>query len=126
MEVPAQITFREVPHSEKVEQQVRKLVAKLEEFYDRITSCHVVIEEPHRHHESGNLYHVRIHLAVPGSELVVDHEPAEDQAREDVLVTIRDAFKAMRRQVEDYVRKLRGDTKSRQVPPHGRVVKLLR
>ncbi len=125
MQVPTQITFRNIPHSEKVEAQVREHVAKLEKFCDRITSCHVVIEETHRHHEQGNLYHLRIHVAVPGDELVVDREPAEDRAREDLLVTIRDAFKAMRRQIEDYVRNLRGDTKSHQVGAHGRIVKLL-
>jgi ribosome-associated translation inhibitor RaiA/cold shock CspA family protein len=125
MQVPTQITFRDVAHSEQIEEQVREHAAKLEEFYERITSCHVVIEKPHRHHGQGNLFHVRIHVAVPGRELVVDREPAEDHAREDVLVTIRDAFKAMRRQLEDYVRKLRGDTKTHQDPAHGRVIKVL-
>jgi len=125
MQVPAQITFRGVAHSEQIEEEVRAQVAKLEEFYERMTSCHVVIEEPHRHHEHGNLFHVRIHVAVPGRELVVDHEPAEDRAREDLLVTIRDAFKATRRQLEDYARTLRGDTKTHQEPGHGRVVKIL-
>jgi len=125
MQVAPQITFRDVPHSEAVEYQVREHAGKLEEFFDRITSCHVVIEEPHRHHQQGNLFHVRIHVAVPGQELVVDREPALDSAREDVLVTIRDAFKAMRRQLEDYFRKLRGDTKTHAVPPHGRIVRTL-
>ena len=42
--------------------------AKLEEFFSRITSCRVVVEAPHRHHKSGELFHVRIDLGVPGHE----------------------------------------------------------
>jgi ribosome-associated translation inhibitor RaiA len=111
MQVPVQITFREIPHSVQLDERIQEQAAKLEEFYDRNTSCHVVIEEPHRYHRSGNLFHVRIHVAVPGQELVVDREPPDDHAREDLLVTVRGAFKAMRRQLEDYVRNLRGDVK---------------
>jgi cold shock CspA family protein/ribosome-associated translation inhibitor RaiA len=124
MQVPVQVTFRNVAHSEQLEARVREHAAKLEEFYDRLTSCHIVIEEPHRHHRSGNLFHIRIHVAVPGRELVVDREPADERGREDVLVAIRDAFKAMRRQIEDYVRKLRGDTKTHHGSLLGRVVRV--
>ncbi len=119
MQVPVQITFRDVPHSGHLDERIREHAARLEEFYDRITSCHVVIEEPHRHHRSGNLFHVRIHVAVPGQELVVDWKPPDDHAREDLLVAVRDAFKAMRRQLEDYVRNLRGDVKVHDEGPIG-------
>jgi len=114
MQVPVEITFRGVERSESIEEQVRAQAAKLEAFYDRMTSCRVVIEQPHRHHEQGNLFHVRIQVAVPRRELVVDREPAEDHTHEDARVSIRDAFHAMRRQVQDYARELRGETKSHQ------------
>jgi len=121
MQVPVKITFRDVSHVTGLDELVQKHVDKLEEFYDRITSCNVVIEKPHRHHHSGNFYHVRIHLAVPGRELAVDREPDEDHAREDALVTVRDAFKAMRRQLEDYAREIRGDMKCHAPPPQAKI-----
>ena len=40
-------------------------------------------------------------------------------------MTIRDAFKEVRRQLQDYVRELRGDTKHHEPPPHGRLIKLV-
>lgn len=124
MQIPVQITFRNVDRSEKLEDDVRLHAAMLEEFFDRITSCRVVFEAPHHHHHKGNLYHVRVLVSVPRRELVVDREPAEHHAHEDAHVTIRDAFDAMRRQLEDYVRLMRRDIKTHEAPPHGKVAQL--
>lgn len=125
MEVPVNITCHNLDRSEWIEEDVRSYLAKLEEYYDRITSCHVVVDAPHRHHKHGNLYRVRLVLSVPHRELVVDHDRGDRPEHADLHVAIRDAFRAMRRQLEDYVRELRGDTKSHLVPPHGRVVQIL-
>jgi cold shock CspA family protein len=124
MQIPLLITFRNFERSEKIEDDIRVHASKLEEFCDRITSCRVVIEEPHHHHHKGNLYHVRVLVSVPQRELVVDREPAEHHAHEDAHVTLRDAFDAMRRQLEDYVRELRSDVKVHPVPPHGKVMQI--
>lgn len=123
MEKPLKITFRDMEPSAAIEADVRDKVAKLEELYDRITGCRVVIEQPHRHRHQGKLIHVRIDLTVPGKELVVSHEPP-DHAHEDAYVAVRDAFHAMKRQLEDHVRVVRGDTKSHEAPPPARVVRL--
>jgi cold shock CspA family protein/ribosome-associated translation inhibitor RaiA len=124
MQIPLQIAFRNFERSERIEEDVRQHAVKLEEFSDRITSCRVIIEAPHHHHHKGNLYHVRVLVSVPQRELVVDREPPEHHAHEEAHVTIRDAFDAMRRQLEDYVRELRGDVKAHVVPPHGKIARL--
>ena len=85
-----------------------------------------MIESVHRRHHKGNLYHVRIDLRVPGSELVVKRHPAQHAAHEDVYVAIRDAFDDARRELQDYVRKRRGQVKTHEGPPHARVVRLFR
>ncbi|HEX6984587.1 MAG TPA: HPF/RaiA family ribosome-associated protein [Planctomycetaceae bacterium] len=124
MQVLPQIAFRGVEPSPELEAEVNDRVAELAEFYGRVTSCHVVVETPHRRRRRGNLYRVRIHLAVPRKELVVDREPPEHHAAEGLLVAIRDAFDAMRRQLEDYVRQARGDVKRHEEPARARVKKL--
>jgi len=40
------------------------------------------------------------------ADVVVSHEPAADGVHEDCYVTIREAFEAARRQLQDAVRKL--------------------
>jgi ribosome-associated translation inhibitor RaiA len=134
MNLPLQITFRNMEPSEAVATRIRAESAKLDKYFNRITSCRVLVEAPHQHHRSGEPFHVRIELGVPGNEIVVKHAPNLHSAlahadtakwskhfeaggrHKDMYVTIGDAFKAARRQLEDYVRRLRGDVKG-----HGRV-----
>ncbi len=125
MQIPLQITFRHMDSSEAVAAHIRRRSDELERFFDRIISCRVVVECRHRRHQQGNLFQVRIDLNVPGHEIVVGRDPAAHHAHEDVYVAIRDAFDAVRRLVEDHIRKDRGDTKLHAVPNHGRVERLL-
>lgn len=121
MEVTPQITFRNLPPSQAVEGDVKKKIADLEKYFDRITSCRVVIERPHKHHHKGNLYHVRIDLRLPGHELVVTTEAEKNHAHEDVYVAIRDAFEAMKRKLKKYVCKRRRDVKHHDEIPRGEI-----
>jgi len=84
----------------------REAARKLESAHPRLMRCHVSVERPHRHKEQGNLFNVRLALHLPGDEIVVNRD-----AHEDVYVTLRDAFSAARRQLEDHARKARGDVK---------------
>ena len=71
MQIPLQITFRDMAPSAAIDARIRERVADLERFYDGITRCHVVVHAPHRRQHQGTLFHVRIDLTVPGAELVV-------------------------------------------------------
>jgi len=115
--VPLEIVFHQLDRSPAVEDAVRERVAKLERIAPDITSCRVTIEAPHKHHHQGNLYAVRVDVRYPGSELVVNRSPSADHAHEDVFVALRDAFKAARRQLQDYQRVRRGDVKAHQPKP---------
>jgi len=109
MHIPMQITIRDIEHSEALESRIRDKAKKLDEFFDHIMSCRVVVEVPHKHQHQGKQFSVRIDLGVAGGEIVVNRDHAED-----VYVALRDAFDAAKRQLEDYVRKLRGDVKKHQ------------
>jgi ribosome-associated translation inhibitor RaiA len=131
---PAQTTFRNMPPSEAVLERVQKEADKLGKYFDRITSCAVVIEAPHGHkNHHGEPFHVRVEVGVPGKELVVNHNPSlrriverDEEARarktheveaphKDLYVAIRDAFLAVRRQLQDYVHCLRHEVKTHPV-----------
>jgi cold shock CspA family protein/ribosome-associated translation inhibitor RaiA len=124
MQVPLQISFRNMDPSETVEAAIREKAGKMDQRYDRIMSCRVMVEAPHKHHGKGKLYHVRIDVTLPGAELVVNREPDLHQAHLDVYVAVRDAFLAMQRQVEKYVDQQRGEVKTHEVSPHGRISQL--
>jgi len=124
MQLPLQVTFRYMEPSAAIEAKVRERADELDRFYDRIMSCRVVVEAPHRRHRQGKLYHVRVDLTVPGGELAVTRAPGQHHAHEDVYVTIRDAFDAARRRLEDYSRRQRGSIKAHTAPPRGQVSQL--
>jgi ribosome-associated translation inhibitor RaiA len=48
MQVPLQIAFEHLDHSDALEAVVRKEAKRLERFHDRITSMRVVIARPQR------------------------------------------------------------------------------
>lgn len=145
MKIPLQITFRNMPPSESVEKRIVAKAAKLESFCERITSCRVTLEAPHRHHHKGKAYHVRIDLTVPGAEIVINraskrleaaklhlaerpekelsesHAIRKHGAHEDVYVAIRDAFNAAGRRLQDYVRRQSGAVKVHEPAEHARV-----
>ena len=79
----------------------------------------------HQHHHQGNLYHARIDITVPDSEIVVSRERDQHHAHEDAYVAIRDAFDAARRQLEDFSRRRQQNVKTHETPPHGKVSQLL-
>ncbi|HUX90780.1 MAG TPA: ribosome-associated translation inhibitor RaiA [Gallionellaceae bacterium] len=109
MQIPMQITIRDVEHSEALEANIREKAQKLDEFFKHIMSCRVVVEMPHKHHNQGKQFNVRIDIGVPGNEIVVNRDHSED-----VYVALRDAFNAAKRQLEDYARKVRGDVKNHE------------
>ena len=119
MQIPLQITFRGVPHSDAVAAYIRERSKKLELFHDRITSCHVTVEEPGKHRQQGRQFQVRVDVRVPGKEIVTNLHHHQD-----VYVALRDAFDSARRQLEDVARQQRGDVKAHEIPRHGKVTRL--
>lgn len=124
MSIPLEIVFHNVDRSPAVEEAVRERAAKLEQIAPNITSCRVTVEAPHRNHQQGNLYTVRIDLRYPGGETLASRAPSAHHAHEDVYVALRDAFKAARRQLQDRVKVRRGEVKPHEAPPHGRIANL--
>jgi ribosomal subunit interface protein len=120
MKVALQVTFRDMPRSDAVEAEIRRRAAKLEDFCDRIMSCRVTVETPGAHKHQGKLFAVHVDVKVPGEEIASTRR----QENEDVYVAIRDAFEAVRRRLEDYMQRSRGETKRHEPLLRGRVVRL--
>ncbi len=108
MQTALQITVRDMEHSEALDQHIREKVAKLERIYARLMGCRVVAERKDRHKQQGSQFSVRVDLTLPGKEIVVTRQHAED-----AYVALRDAFDAAKRQLEDFARVQRGDSKTR-------------
>ena len=112
MESPVQISFKGFDGSDSLRALVGHRAERLERFFDRITHCQVVVEQPDRHGHKGGHYDVRIHVGLPGHELVVDHAPGRRERHLHAEPAVRDAFDAMEKQVRAWVERVRGDVKT--------------
>lgn len=106
-----QITFHGVDHSDAVENRIREKITKLEKIAERIISCHVVVEAPHKHGHKGKIYNVKIDLTVPGQEIVVSRNPELRHSHEDIYVAIRDSFNEAKRQLQELMSRRQSKTK---------------
>ena len=68
MQTPLQLTFRSVEHSDSLALHVSRRSEKLERFFDRIISCHVVVELAGHHRSRGNPFSITVNLGLPGHE----------------------------------------------------------
>lgn len=124
MQIPLQITFRDMDQSDAIEKAVRTKAEKLNQFAE-IMSCRVVVQMINKHQHKGTMYQVSIDLTVPGAEIVVSRDHGIDHSHEDVYVAIRDSFDAARRQLQDHHRISHQKVKAHEIPPHGRVSELM-
>jgi ribosomal subunit interface protein len=122
MQIPLEILFHSTAKSDAIEAAIRERATKLEKFADSIVSCLVTVDAPHKHHRQGKLFRVSVDVHIPGGHVVASRDPAEHHAHEDVFVAIRDAFDAVRRQIQDRLRVVRGKVKLHEGPPHGKIL----
>lgn len=119
MQRPLQIVIRDIPPSEAIETHIREKMEKLESLYPHIIGCRATVELAGKHKHQGRQFNVRLDITVPGSELVINRD-----FNEDVYVALRDAFDVAKRQLEDYGRRQRGDTKVHELASHGHIARL--
>ena len=95
MQIPLQITLRNIAKSAAVEAAIRKKAGKLDRYHRHIVSCRVVVEIPSRHKQQGKEFVVRLDIKVPGSEIVITHDHHVD-----LYAALHEAFHAAQRRLE--------------------------
>lgn len=112
MNVPVEISYRDVPKTPALEDLIREKCAKLEEVCDYISSCRVTVEQPEKHQRSGRPYRVRLEVSVPpGHRVVVDHEPVKVDRGTSVETDIRHAFGVAMRELKKLKERQRREVK---------------
>lgn len=112
MEMPLEITYRGVEKTAELDGLIRDRAAKLEEFHDHIISCHVYVDRPQRHQQSGSSYVVRLDIRVPPEhEIVVKSNLGDGSIHDSVFKVITDTFDSAYRKVKKVREIQREDTK---------------
>ncbi len=114
MQVPLDIAFHNIAHSDRAEQEIHAHVARLEHIYGRLTGCRVRVDQRAHNVNKDVPPVVRIELSVPGhKDIVVAHEPdhLELKYREpDLHKAITEAFRIAERRLAEYKEQLKNPT----------------
>ncbi len=112
MQIPLDVTFREVQKTEELQNLIEEKVEKLNRVCGHLVRCRVVIEQPQKHQRSGSPYAVRIETTLPPEHVVVvKREAGEGNMHDPLSTVIRDAFNAAERKLKSQVHKQRGEIK---------------
>lgn len=115
MQVPLEIAFHNMDHSDWAEDEIRARVLELETIYDRMVSCRVRVDQRSRSLTDTIPPVVRIEMGIPGrKDLVVAHEPDHLQRkfqRPDLRNAIHEAFRIAERRLADIKEQREGRTK---------------
>jgi ribosome-associated translation inhibitor RaiA len=101
MQIAPEITFEGSESSDAARTQILSEIERLETHNQRITGCRVKVIAPSHKHRHGVGFQVHIWLTMPPHENIVVNQSGSNDARyEHAQVAIKDAFAALRRQVD--------------------------
>jgi ribosome-associated translation inhibitor RaiA len=101
MQIAPEITFEGSESSDAARTQILSEIERLEIHNHRITGCRVKVIAPSHKHRHGTGFQVHIWLTLPPHEnIIVNQSESSDARREHAQVAIKDAFAALRRQVD--------------------------
>jgi hypothetical protein len=112
---PCQVNFGGMPASEPPRVEVYAWLEKLGSLTAAMTGGQVLIEAVDRGRKDRH-YRVRMDLTMPTGTVVVAYDHPSNGPHEDVIVAIRNAFRAARRQLEAHAREAESQTLGAPVP----------
>jgi ribosome-associated translation inhibitor RaiA len=101
MQIAPEITFEGSESSDAARAQILSEIERLETHNHRITGCRVKVIAPSHKHRHGTGFQVHIWLTIPPHEnIIVDQSASSDARHEHAQVAIKEAFAAVRRQID--------------------------
>lgn len=126
MDVPLQLSFKNVEKTPALDDLVREKVDKLESLSSSLTSCRVHVEREHESQTTGNGYHLRIEMhAAPGHVLLVEDTPGEGSVNDELSSVLIDAFQTATRRPKEHEERNHGEVKTHPQQEVGAVVRNL-
>jgi ribosome-associated translation inhibitor RaiA len=94
------VTFRHLPRTGALESAAREVGQRLQFLNDRMTGCHIVLEDEGRSDKQASTYVVKIHVSVPGAQIHAEGGSRSDEGAHDARRALRVAYESAKRQLE--------------------------
>ncbi|MFP4376014.1 MAG: HPF/RaiA family ribosome-associated protein [Spirochaetales bacterium] len=113
MQIPLEVSFRDVEHTDQLDQLIEYQASRLDKFHSHIMGCHIAVEKPQEHVSSGRPWRVRLDITVPRSnEVVVVKDSGKGDMHEPLEAVIRDAFDTAERNLKSLKEQQRNEVKA--------------
>ena len=101
MQLPCELSLRNVARSRALDLLLQKNVTKLEKICDHIKSCRIAVEKPQQQQSNINPYRVQIDIAIPPfHEIVVSQEPRDNDMHDNLYTVVQNAFDETQSQIK--------------------------
>lgn len=103
MQVPPEISYKDVGKADWIEEYIQECVDKLQRLAQDMISCRVAVELDHKRPQRGNPYYVRVEVSLPGKKRLVTASQGLEAGENDDLElqdAIRDAFGSMEKRIK--------------------------
>jgi ribosome-associated translation inhibitor RaiA len=105
--LPVSVVFRNMDASLSAQAVALKYAAKLGRKFGRIQNCRVTVEAPKHEHRKVKQFRVAIDMKLPGHEIAAKAASSDGDA--DLGTALREAFATAARQLQDHVRRVKGE-----------------
>lgn len=113
---PVTVSYIGMDPSDALTAKALDNVQRLQQHYPDLRSCHVRVQLDHKHQHQGRPFTVTLDATLTDYELSVNHVH-----KEDVYVALRDAFDALKHQIDNTVSRRRGAVKHHGEQPPKRM-----
>ncbi|MDE2278844.1 MAG: ribosome-associated translation inhibitor RaiA [Xanthomonadaceae bacterium] len=112
MDISTSISFDGMDASEALRQMILERARRLGRFAGDILACDVVVSAREHRHRHGNRYNVHARVTLRDQVVEIGRLNEANASYEDPYVAANQTFDALRRRIEDHVRRRRGDVKT--------------
>jgi len=112
MDISTSISFDGMRSSEALRETILERTRRLSHFASDILACDVVVSVSEHRHRHGTPYHVRARATLRDDVIEVGRPHESSASHEDPYVAVNQAFDALRRRIEDHVRRRRSSIKA--------------
>ena len=117
METEPQISFHGFDASPSLKALIERRIERLERYHPHIIGVRIAVEVPHRRHRTGNVWHVKVNVSVPGKDVAIQREAEVGRRHEVPEAAIRDAFDSARRRLQEHARRMKSEVKVHDPQP---------
>lgn len=115
MNNPLEITFRDIPPSQRVEDLINEKFNKIQSISNGVVRCRVIMKKLSKHHKKGNAYCVSLDIKLAHFPDIIVNEESKEGERP-LTSAVREVFKRAHELVRKQIERRKKRVPSQEYP----------